>query len=434
MGIVVEYLKKIGSFFVELFGKFVALLEDLLPINEQIATYVAYGAIALVVLIIVLVIVLIASGSKKRKAKKALAKSNATETQQVEEVAPVEEVKEESTLAEEQVQEEVVPVEEEVKEEQPAEEKQPEVVEQVEEPVQEEVAPVEEVKPVKEVKEVKPVKEVAKTTVKKTVKKPTDKPVEEVKPVEEEVVETKTSRIAIGKYEVFPVNDVFLYRLKASNGEIMVTSEIYKSAKGAVSAIETVKKNVETGTLQVYEDKHGLWQFKLFAANKRLLVVSANYTSEASCTNAANSFKKFATISPVVILEEDAEHLMEEISLEALADKKGGKLTINSIDGDFDFKLLASNGVVLCSSSEYKTKSAITNAIASVKEAVKNGKFFVVKDKRGTFQFKLYSTAGRCVLVGEAYKTKNQAISAANSVSSFINLATIIDKTAEEVK
>ena len=424
MGIVVEYLKKIGSFFVELFGKFVALLEDLLPINEQIATYVAYGAIALVVLIIVLVIVLIASGSKKRKAKKTLAKANATETQQVEEVAPVEEVKEESTFAEEQVQEEVVPVEE-VKEEQPAEEKQPEVVEQVEEPVQKEVAPVE---------EVKPVKEVAKPTVKKTVKKPTDKPVEEVKPVEEEVVETKTSRIAIGKYEVFPVNDVFLYRLKASNGEIMVTSEIYKSAKGAVSAIETVKKNVETGTLQVYEDKHGLWQFKLFAANKRLLVVSANYTSEASCTNAANSFKKFATISPVVILEEDAEHLMEEISLEALADKKGGKLTINSIDGDFDFKLLASNGVVLCSSSEYKTKSAITNAIASVKDAVKNGKFFVVKDKRGTFQFKLYSTAGRCVLVGEAYKTKNQAISAANSVASFINLATIIDKTVEEVK
>ena len=433
MGIVVEYLKKIGSFFVELFGKFVALLEDLLPINEQIATYVAYGAIALVVLIIVLVIVLIASGSKKRKAKKALAKANATETQQVEEVAPVEETKEEVVQTEEPVKEEVAPVEE-VKEEQPAEEKQPEVVEQVEEPVQEEVAPVEEVKPVKEVKEVKPVKEVAKPTVKKTVKKPTDKPVEEVKPVEEEVVETKTSRIAIGKYEVFPVNDVFLYRLKASNGEIMVTSEIYKSAKGAVSAIETVKKNVETGTLQVYEDKHGLWQFKLFAANKRLLVVSANYTSEASCTNAANSFKKFATISPVVILEEDAEHLMEEISLEALADKKGGKLTINSIDGDFDFKLLASNGVVLCSSSEYKTKSAITNAIASVKEAVKNGKFFVVKDKRGTFQFKLYSTAGRCVLVGEAYKTKNQAISAANSVSSFINLATIIDKTAEEVK
>ena len=89
---------------------------------------------------------------------------------------------------------------------------------------------------------------------------------------------------------------------------------------------------------------------------------------------------------------------------------------------------------LLCSSAEYKTKSAITGAISSMKEAINNGKFFVVKDKRGTFQFKLYSTAGRCVLVGEAYKTKNQAISAANSVSSFINLATIIDKTAEEVK
>ena len=81
----------------------------------------------------------------------------------------------------------------------------------------------------------------------------------------------------------------------------------------------------------------------------------------------------------------------------------------------------------------YKTKTAIAGAISSVKEAIKNGKFFVVKDKRGTFQFKLYSTLGRCVLVGEAYKTKAQAISAANSVAAFINLATTIDKTAVEV-
>ena len=401
MGIVVGFFEKVGAFFVELFGKFVSLLKELLPINETIAKYVAYGAIALVVLIIVLIIVLIAAGSKKKKANKVLAKAEVSQTEQ-KEVKQLEEVKEEPVQVEEQ--------EEEVKEEV--------------------VTPVSEEKSVEEKVEEQEVKPVVKQTVKKTV--------EEVKTEEvsqpEEVEEAKTSRIAIGKYEVFPVNDVFLYRLKASNGEIMVTSEIYKSAKGAVSAIETVKKNVEAGTLQVYEDKHGLWQFKLFASNKRLLVVSANYTSEASCTSAANSFKKFATISPVIILEEDVEHLMEEIELEALADKKGGKLTINTAKEGFDFKLLASNGVVLCSSSDYKTKTAIVNAISSVKEAVKNGKFFVVKDKRETFQFKLYSATGRCVLVGEAYKNKNQAISAANSVASFINLAATIDKTVEEVK
>lgn len=377
------------SFIKELFGKFVDLIQDVLPVDGAIAQYIAYGAIGLVVLLLVLIIVLCCVSGKKRKAKKLAAKQ--------------EETANEETKVEEVVQEEV---EQTVKEEQ-----QPVVEEKVEE------APV--------------VEEKAKPVVKKTVKKPVEKVVEEK--VEEPVVETKTSRIAIGKYEVFPVNDVFLYRLKASNGEIMVTSEIYKTSKGAVSAIETVKKNVETGTLQVYEDKHGLYQFKLFAANKRLLVVSANYTSETSCTNAANSFKRFATISPVVILEEDVDHLMEEISLDALSDKKGGKLTINAVNDEFDFKLLASNGVVLCTSSECKTKAAVLNSINSVKEAIKNGKFFVVKDKRGTFQFKLYSALGRCVLVGEAYKNKAQAMSAANSVASFMNLSTIVDKTVEEV-
>ena len=42
--------------------------------------------------------------------------------------------------------------------------------------------------------------------------------------------------------------------------------------------------------------------------------------------------------------------------------KKGGKLTINDSNGVYDFKLLASNGVVLCSSSEYKTKSPCLNS------------------------------------------------------------------------
>lgn len=244
-----------------------------------------------------------------------------------------------------------------------------------------------------------------------------------------EMVENKTGRVALGKFEVFPVNDVFLYRLKASNGEILVVSEIYTTLKGAVSAVETVKKNVETGSIQIYEDKHGLWQFKLFASNKRQLVASANYPTQSGCESAANSFKKFALVSPVVILQEDPEHLMEEVDLHASVDKKGGKLNIIIDEGQYNFQLLASNGVMLCTSPDCTTKNAVVNAISVVKEAVKNGRFFVVKDKRGTYQFKLYSAVGRCVLVGEAYKGKTQAVSSANSVASFMNLAEIIDKT-----
>ena len=73
----------------------------------------------------------------------------------------------------------------------------------------------------------------------------------------------------------------------------------------------------------------------MFASNKRLLAASANYASEANCTSGANSFKRFASVSPVVVLENDPEHLIEEIPLNALANKKNGKLVIESIEDEF---------------------------------------------------------------------------------------------------
>ena len=69
------------------------------------------------------------------------------------------------------------------------------------------------------------------------------------------------------------------------------------------------------------------------------------------------------------------------------------------------------------------------NAISSFKEAIKTGTFYVVKDKNKMFQFKLYSTLGRCLAIGEAYKVKTQAISAANSITAYINMAEVVDKT-----
>ena len=204
---------------------------------------------------------------------------------------------------------------------------------------------------------------------------------------------------------------------------------MYKSAKGAMTAIETVKKNIKTGKLQVSQDKHGLWQFKLLASNQRMLVVSANYTTQTSCERAANSFKKFAYISQIVELEEDSEHLFEEIELQALANKKGGKIIVSGSENEYEFKLLASNGSILCSSVTYGSKMAALNAISSFKEAIKTGTFYVVKDKNKMFQFKLYSTLGRCLAIGEAYKVKTQAISAANSITAYINMAEVVDKT-----
>ena len=372
------------------------------PNSGDTIPFLVFAGACLLVFIILLII--ICSCAKNAKKKKARRKAKQAEELKAEAVKVLED--EETPVAEEQpVQVEETPVEEPVK------------AEVVEEPVKEE-------KPAPVKKTTRQPKPAAKKEV----------PVVEEKPVVEEFKEepTATTRVFLGKFEVFPVGDLFLYRLKASNGEILVVSEMYKTSKGALSAIETVKKNVETGNIQIYEDKHGLYQFKLYAANKRLLVASANYSTYQSCENASNSFKKFASISPISILEEDPENLMEEISLMALTNKKNGKIYIVEVEDEYEFQLKASNGVLLCASASYKTKSSLTNAIGALKEAVRNGKFYVVKDKNGMFQFKLYTEGNRCIVVGEAYKTKAQAVSSANSVASFVPLADVVDKTIKE--
>ncbi len=291
-----------------------------------------------------------------------------------------------------------------------------------------------ETKKVEEVKKEKVV-ETPKAETKVEVKEETKKPAEQKAETKVEVKEEKAPEEAPktekkslpGKYEVFQVNGVYLYRLKASNGEIMVTSELYKSEKGALDAIETVKKNVETGNFITYQDKHGLWQFKLYAVNKRLLAVSANYNSKDRVENAIQSFKRFALNSNVEVLEEDPLHLMEEIEIVKEADKKGGKIQYDeeAFDGsnEVEFRLVASNGKVLCSSMSYKTKDALLGQVEDFKNAVNDGKFYVVKDKNNKYQFKLYSKSGRCLVVGESYDNKTNAISAANSVAAFANLA-----------
>ena len=65
---------------------------------------------------------------------------------------------------------------------------------------------------------------------KKTDKKVNDKPVEKKK--------------AIGKWVIKHKGDTeYAAYLLASNGEILLVSEIYASVDGAVQGIETIKKN-----------------------------------------------------------------------------------------------------------------------------------------------------------------------------------------------
>lgn len=392
----------------ELYENVNKYVQDLFNVSKDVALYILIGAAAVVVLLLLVILILIIKGIKKSKAKKKAKKA-------AKPVAPAAEVKTASSTSVTSSGK-VTPVAADAKVE----------------------TPVEENKAVSEVdsSQVTTTKSSTTVTETKTESTTTTKKNKTVIVEEYKIDDDKGPRVTLGKFEVFPINDVYLYRLKASNGEIMVTSEIYKTEKGAIAAIETVKKNVESGgIIQISKDKHDLWQFRLLASNKRLLVVSANYTTQQGCESAMNSFKKFAAISPITILEDDPDHLMEEIHLEDITNKTGGKIIISESENgkEFECTLVASNSVLLCSSGGYKTKEAVMNSATLIKEAIDNGKLYVVKDKNKMYQFKLYNSALRCVIIGEAYKNKSQAISSANSVASFITLAEVVDTTVTNV-
>lgn len=331
-------------------------------------------------------------------------------------VEPIEEVLEtvdETSVVEETVAEPVVdetPVVEEVVEET--------TEEVIEEPVVEEVPTFEEV-------------------VEETVTEPV---VEETQTVEPEVVEETTEeaikhgREYNGKYEVYKDNDFYRYRLKASNGEILLVSEIYSTYKSCITSIEALKRNLVKGKAVIIVDKRKNYKFKIVAANHRVIAISANYVTEARAQSALESFKRFALTNDIVDVELPAEELdstlvlIEKIKDE---DKRGGRFIIKKdVNGEYTWELKPNNGEILCQSGGYCTRSSVESSIMAFKEVVKTGKFYIYTDKNNNYQFKLYSRLGRLYMVGESYSTSQAVESAVKSILNFIDMAVIQDKTS----
>jgi len=120
----------------------------------------------------------------------------------------------------------------------------------------------------------------------------------------------------MGKFVVSKAKTGFKFNLKASNGQIIATSEIYDSEAGCKNGVDSVKKNapiapVEDQTVEgyaaekcpkfeVYKDKAGEFRFRLKAGNGQIIAVGEGYTTRANCMNGIESIKKNAPDAEVV--------------------------------------------------------------------------------------------------------------------------------------
>lgn len=120
----------------------------------------------------------------------------------------------------------------------------------------------------------------------------------------------------MGKFVIRKVNSGIKFDLKAGNGEVIATSEVYSSEAGCRNGIASVQKNapvanVENQTVEgyevqrhpkfeVYADKAGEFRFRLKATNGQIIAVSEGYKAMASCENGVASVRKNAPEAEVV--------------------------------------------------------------------------------------------------------------------------------------
>jgi uncharacterized protein YegP (UPF0339 family) len=96
-----------------------------------------------------------------------------------------------------------------------------------------------------------------------------------------------------GKFEVYKDKaGEFRFRLKASNGQTLLVSEGYKTKPSCMNGVDSVRKNSQTDSL--YERKKtaaGKFMFNLKATNGQVIGTSESYDTATSRDNGIESVK-----------------------------------------------------------------------------------------------------------------------------------------------
>lgn len=120
----------------------------------------------------------------------------------------------------------------------------------------------------------------------------------------------------MGKFVIKKTETGVKFDLKAGNGEVIATSQVYATLVACKNGIASVQNfapyaNVEDQTVEffetqanpkfeVYEDNAGEYRFRLKAMNGQIIATGEGYTTKANCMNGIESVKKNAADAEVV--------------------------------------------------------------------------------------------------------------------------------------
>ncbi len=97
-------------------------------------------------------------------------------------------------------------------------------------------------------------------------------------------------------------NGQFQFNLKATNGQIILSSEGYTSKNACLNGVESVRRNsVREGAIETKVANNGQCYFVLKATNSHIIGQSELYTSASGMKNGIESVQKNA---PVAVVED----------------------------------------------------------------------------------------------------------------------------------
>ena len=126
----------------------------------------------------------------------------------------------------------------------------------------------------------------------------------------------------MGKFVIKDAKNGVKFDLKAGNGEVILTSEVYSSLRSCKAGIASVEKNAPAAALEdqteegfakeknpkfeLYTDKAGEFRFRLKAKNGQIIGVGEGYQKKASCLNGIESIRKNAVDAKIEDTREQA--------------------------------------------------------------------------------------------------------------------------------
>ena len=122
----------------------------------------------------------------------------------------------------------------------------------------------------------------------------------------------------MGKFVIKCVKSGIKFDLKAENGEVIASSEVYTTEAACRKGIESVRNNalsaVEDQTVEpidglkhpkyeIFQDRAGEFRFRLKARNGEIIAASEGYKKKSSCMNGIESVKRNAPNAEIVKAE-----------------------------------------------------------------------------------------------------------------------------------